>query len=348
MRNNDLHNPNLESDRESKIQNPKSKIGSLVWEIPLAILSFFFYKAMKFLIGNLYTIYLAINKKNASQWRVLSAETLKSPLSLPVLMTKGPRWNTHAIIGTLGPFLVKDTIAIDTESANSSARSWIAVIYSFPGYNTVTSLESEKLDPTDKWASLKLKPGQYSIGLRYYNRSEKITFPAVKVDERELVAASQIPSNINDFYYDLIQKKSWFYLALHYYIFTILRLRKWLPESFVKNEYLPVGAPDTTFFYGHLWRGQSLQVESDPVFVKNYDIYLTVYDRSSLPLFWSQLEQEKYLTQPIENNGFYLIRMRPKPDLEDSSAKKLAIESKLNDEDSLVRRLQILGQKMFA
>ncbi|MCU0535184.1 MAG: DUF6208 family protein [Hydrococcus sp. Prado102] len=361
MRNNDLHNPNLESDRESKIQNPKSKIGSLVWEIPLAILSFFFYKAMKFVIGNLYTIYLAINKKNASQWRVLSAETLKSPLSLPVLMTKGPRWNTHAIIGTLGPFSVKDAIAIDTESANASARSWIAVIYSFPGYETITSLESEKLNSTDKWVSLKLKPGQYSIGLRYYNRADKITFPAIKLGdcptlreplrgtdsgkaERELVASTQIPSNINDFYDDLIQKKSCFYLALHYYIFTILRLRKWLPEYFVKNEYLPVGAPDTAFFYGHLWRGQSLQVESEPVLVKNYDIYLTVYDRSSLPLCWSQLEQEKYLTQSIENNGFYLIRMRPKPSLTDESLKELAIASKLNDEDSLVRRLQILAQ----
>jgi hypothetical protein len=317
---------------------------SLVWEIPLAILSFFFYKAMKFFIGNLYTIYLAINKKNASQWRILSAETLKSPLSLPVLMTKGPRWNTHAIIGTLGPFSVEDKIAIATESANASARSWIAVIYSFPGYETITSLESEKLNPKDRWAILTLKPGKYSIGLRYYNRCDRITLPAVKVGESELVAASPIPANINDFYNDLIQKKNWFYLALHYYIFTILRLRQWLPESFVRNEYLPVGAPDTTFFYGHLWRGQSLQLEIEPLLVKNYNIYLTVYDRTSLPLFSSQPEQEKYLTQPIENNGFYLIRMRPKPNLEDSSAKKLAIESKLNDEDSLVRRLQILKQ----
>lgn len=337
---------------DKEIQIHKHPI-SLVWEIPLAILSFLFYKAIKFLIGNLYTIYLAINKKNAYQWRVLSEETLKSPLSLPVLMTKGPRWNTHAIIGTLGPFSVKDEIAIDTESANTSARSWIAVIYSFPGYETIASLESEKLNPTDKWATLKLKPGQYSIGLRYYNRSDKITFPAIQVGDcprgsgkgdRELVAASQIPSNINDFYSDLIQKKNWFYLALHYYIFTILRLRKWLPESFVRNEYLPVGAPDTAFFYGHLWCGQSLQIESEPLLVKNYDIYLTVYDRSSFPLFSSQLEQEKYLTQPIENNGFYLIRMRPKPDLIDKSSKKLSIGSKLEDRDSLVQRLQIFGQ----
>ena len=73
----------------------------LVWEIPLALLSLLFYKVMKFIIGNLFTIYLAVNKNKASQWRVLSQETLDSALSLPVLMTKGPRWNTHARINCL-------------------------------------------------------------------------------------------------------------------------------------------------------------------------------------------------------------------------------------------------------
>jgi hypothetical protein len=323
--------------------NKQNKVNSnslsFIWEIPLAFLSFFFYKAIKFLIGNLYTLYLLIDKKKTSQWRVLSAENLKSPLSLPVLMTKGPRWNTHAIIGTLGPFSVKESIAIDLDSANYSARSWIAVIYSFPDYQTITSLESNKLKSQEKWVSLKLKPGKYSIGLRYYHWLDQVNLPAVQVDGTEFVNRLPIPSDINDFYYDLIKRKNGFYLALHYYIFTILRLRKWLPESFVRNEYLPVGAPDTEFLYGYLMRGQSLQIEIHSVIATNYDFYLTLYDRSSLPLFWSRIEDEKYTTQPIENNGFYLIRIRPKS----NTVSNLSIKSQLEDENSLAQRLFVVA-----
>ncbi|WP_254658119.1 DUF6208 family protein [Pleurocapsa sp. PCC 7327] len=328
---------NMKSDRKIITNNRFSLIG----EIPLAILSLFFYKAMKFIVGNLYTFYLTVDKKKTFQWRVLSAENLKSSLSLPVLMTKGPRWNTHAIIGTLGPFSVKESIALDTESAKNSAGSWIAVIYSFPSYQTITSLESDRLNSQDKWETLKLKPGKYSIGLRYYQWRDRVNLPAVTIDGVEFVSSCPVPSDTNNFYYDLIKHKNWFYLALHYYIFTILRLRKYLPESFVRNEYLPVGAPDTQFVYGYLMRGQSLQIESNSSLVKNYNIYLTLYDRSSLPLFWSKIESEKFLTQPIENHGFYLIRLRSKPNLEGNSAIKLPIESQLKDEDSLVQRLQI-------
>lgn len=296
---------------------------------------------MKFLIGNLYIIYLAIDKKKTSQWRILSAETLKSALSLPVLMTKGPRWNTHAIIGTLGPFSVKESIAIALESTNNSARSWIAVIYSFPGYETIASIESEKIDSKNQWEFLNLKSGSYSIGLRYYNCFDNIIFPAIQVDKQEFVSSTPVSSDINNFYYDLIKRKNWFYLALHYYVFTILRLRKYLPESFVRNEYLPVGAPATEFFYDYLIAGQALQLSIDSSIIKNYDIYLTIYDRSSLPLFWSRVEQEKYTTQSIPNNGFYLIRIRPKPHWLNNSVNNLPIESHLIDDNNLVRHLQI-------
>ncbi|MGK7875131.1 MAG: DUF6208 family protein [Xenococcaceae cyanobacterium] len=313
----------------------KNNNWSLLWEIPLAFLSFLFYKAMKFVIGNLFTVYLTLNKEKASQWRVLSAETLKSPLTLPVLMTKGPRWNTHAIIGTLGPFAVKQSIALDVESANNSAKSWIAVVYSFPDYKTIASIESGKSEFEDRWASLQLQPGKYTLGLRYYNWSEQVDLPAVKVDGGEFVNSQAVPSDINEFYRDLIQCKNWFYLGLHYYIFTLLRLRKWLPESLIQSEYLPVGAPDTKFFYGYLKRGQSLQVEVHSLIITNYDIYLTVYDRSSLPISWCQIKEEKQITQAIENNGFYLIRIRQKSPLPKNLVSDLPLECQLNNEDNL-------------
>jgi hypothetical protein len=198
----------------------------LGWEIILALLSFLFYKVMKFIIGNIFTIYLIINKKQASQWRVLSQKTINAPLVLPVLMTKGPRWNTHAVIGTLGPFAVKESIEINIDTANSSARSWIAVVYSFPGYKTITNLESEQINQDNdlkkinnnpnSWQTIKLSPGKYSLGVRFYNRLDTITYPAIKVDGQLYVESFSVPNNINDYYYDLIKAKNWFYSSLHY------------------------------------------------------------------------------------------------------------------------------------
>jgi hypothetical protein len=319
---------------------------SLLWEIPLALLSFVFYKIMKLIIGNLFTIYLAIAKNKASQWRILSQETIDSPLSLPVLMTKGPRWNTHAVIGTLGPFSVKETMALDVETANNSARSWIVVVYSFPSYKTVTSIESDKINSSDRWHSLKLNSGKYSLAVRYYNRLDKLNYPTVKVDDRIFVESLSIPNNINDYYHTLIERKNWFYSSLHYYIFTILKLRKWLPESFVRREYLPVGAPDTHFVYNYLARGQVLKFEIAPTVINDFDVYFTLYDRSSLPLSWCVIETEEYSLPAATTNGFYLLRIRPKPEVEiqDSarpSVVAVAIASKLIQEDNSIQFWQI-------
>ena len=314
---------------------------SLIWEIPLAFLSFLFFKAMKFVIGNLFTVYLSLNKEKASQWRVLSEETLKFSLALPVLMTKGPRWNTHAIIGTLGPLTVKQSIALDLESMGKSAQSWVGAIYSFPEYKTVASLSSRSSDLGVQWQPLTLQPGKYTIGLRYYNWSNQVTLPGVKVDGEEKIAFQFIPSDINNFYCDLIKRKNWFYLWLHYYIYTILRLRKWLPESFVRREYLPVGAPDTKFFYGYLRRGQSLQVEVSSLILCNCDLYLTLYDRSSLPVSWCQLKEEKQIIQAIDNNGFYLIRVRPKSPFPENCVGDLPLDCQESGEENLTQQLKI-------
>jgi len=297
----------------------------LLWEIPLAIASFLFYKIMKFFIGNLYTLYLIFNQKVSSQWRVLSEENLKSPLSIPVLMTKGPRWNTHAVIGTLGPFTVQESLSFDLDSINSSAGSWIVVIYDFPAYRTITSLSKSEYSAQQGWFSLKLPPGKYSLGVRYYNYQNSLVFPAVKTDQKELVTAYSVPSDVNKFYAHLIEKKNLFYLALHYYIYTILRLKKWLPESFVRAEYLPVGAPDTQFFYDFIRKGESLEIRIDPVTLPQVDVYVTLYDRSSLPVATAKITslegigspqiKNQYCSQPMPSNGYYLVRVRHQNDI---------------------------------
>jgi hypothetical protein len=310
----------------------------ILWEIPLACLSFVFYKIVKFAIGNLFTVYLALNKKQASRWRVLSAKTIKAPLILPVLMTKGPRWNTHATIGTLGPFTVREAIAIDTKTANPSARSWIAVVYSFPGYKTITSLESEQLAADSDWYTLKLPAGRYSLAVRYYNRAEVINYPGIKIDNQLFVEPYNIPCDINKYYDDLINAKNWFYSSLHYYIFTILKLRNYLPESFVRREFLPVGAPATHFAYNYLDKKQTLEITTAPEIIQQFDIYFTLYDRSSLPLTWCVITEPKYTLAPQNIQGYFLLRIRPKPEFTQT---KIKVKSKTLVLDNLNQHLAI-------
>lgn len=310
----------------------------LLWEIPLALLSFVFYKVMKLIIGNLFTLYLAIDKKKASQWRVLSQKTINAPLVLPVLMTKGPRWNTHAIVGTLGPFSVKETIEIDLKTANNSSRSWIAAVYSFPGYKTITSIESEKIDSDLLWQTITLPPGKYSLAVRYYNRADTIVYPAIKVDNKLYVDTFEIPSNINDYYHHLIESKNWFYSSLHYYIFTILKLRNYLPESFVRREYLPVGAPATHFAYNYLESQQALKIKIEAEIIQQFDIYFTFYDRSSFPLSWCIITESEYSLPPQQTKGYFLLRVRPKPEY---AATDLKVESCLVKLDDSIQCWQI-------
>jgi Family of unknown function (DUF6208) len=290
---------------------------SYLWEIPLALFSFVFYKIAKFIIGNLYTIYLAINCKIGSRWQVLSQELIDSPLSLPVLMTKAPRWNTHATIGTLGPFLVGEYLELDLVAAGNSADSWIAIFYSFPQYQTIATIESEKIKTDDTWYKINLKSGKYTIGLRYYNTKNELVLPAIKIDDLECTEATKILPNINSFYEKLARYSSWFYLAMHYYIFTILRLRQYLPESFVKYEYLPVGATDTFFAYDYLDRRKKLQIQFPPEFLVEYELYLTFYNRSSFPVAWFKLDklntsEDIFIYKKHQENLSYLIRIRHK------------------------------------
>jgi hypothetical protein len=289
-------------------------------EIPFALLSFGFYKINKFVIGNLYTLYLSRNKKNAKQWRIISEDLLKKPLSLSVLMTKAPRWNTHATIGTLGPIAVNKELTINLETIRASTESWVGCIYDFPSYKTVFDFTPLTDDPSQSELKISLVPGKYTVGLRYYNPKEKMTFPLVQTDANIDVSPLEIPNTINDFYYTLATKTNFYFSCLHYYVFTILQLRKILPEGFVQYEFLPVGATDTQFFYGALNPTESLKIQIAEQWRSPFDFYLTLYNRASFPLSWQKLEGDTQI-DPLKVEGYYLIRMR---------AKSLEAEQKLS------------------
>ncbi|MGB7413897.1 MAG: DUF6208 family protein, partial [Thermosynechococcaceae cyanobacterium] len=147
-----------------------------------------------------------------------------------------------------------------------------------------------------------------------YECREAVVFPSVTIDgsSTPLIAAHSVSPQTNQFYDRLSQRHNWFYAALHYYIYTVLQLRDWLPESFVTREYLPVGNPDTTFIYGYVEAQCSLQIQIPSAVLENYDLYLTRYRRSSLPLFFTKMEQESITVPAFAGKGYYLIRIRPR------------------------------------
>ena len=74
--------------------------------------------------------------------------------------------------------------------------------------------------------------------------------------------------------------------------------------------------------------------------LNNFDVYFTLYDRSSLPLSWCIIESEQYSLPAPDRNGFYLLRIRPKPDVE---TKKCAVVSDLIQEDNSLQHWKVIN-----
>ena len=305
----------------SATTNPKHifTVAELFKEIPLAFFSFLFFKLMKFVFGNLYNFQLQRSSQKFI-WQPLSTETLESSFTLPFWMTFGPRLNTHAIIAPVGPLQVQHSVDIDVELAENSAKSWTIAIYQFPSYKTITriSASDSNLELAEKWKKITLSPGNYMLGLRYYDWEAAAIFPSVKVDGINVIQSQKIPSNINKFYGDLITKKNWFYYCLNYYVFTILALKRWLPESFVKKQFLPVGDSSLVYYYGLIRNHQSIKFTLDSKLFETYNVYLSLYDRASFVVDFYQIKDSEHKTVASKSDGFYLIRIRHKPGTKES------------------------------
>lgn len=288
----------------------------LLWELPLALLSFCFYRVNRLLISRLYRRFQSRLGSRATNWRLLNRETLNMPISLPVLMTTGPRWNTHALIGTLGPLKVSQSLSIRTSICLLSAASWTAVIYRFPDFLTVTQFSSLTVDSEKEWSNLLLPQGRYILGIRYYGLLSSPKMPDVRVDGLLTTRSIDTPSNTNEIYADLDKRTNPYYLALHFYIFTLLRLRKIFSQSFVHSELLPVGDPDTEFRYGLILAFHRLVVRMSSSCLNGRRVFLTVYNRASLPVLSEEIKDLNWTSSSFSADGFYLFRFRPlRPDV---------------------------------
>ena len=282
---------------------------SLLWAIPLSIASFVFYKTMRWLMRRLIVLNARVHSKRAPHWNVLSAESLKMKLALPGIMATGPRWNTHAIIAAAGPFAVRQSVSVDVAAAQRSAKAWTLVCYTFPDQRTAAHIGSIDAPLAGHEPSVQLAPGHYTVALRYYRWSENVQLPAISVDGTPLIPSQTIARSTNDFYVDLAKRRGLLYLWMHYYMYTLLHLRRLLPRSFIEREFLPMGNPETRFYYGALECGEALRFRIDPALLATHDIYVTIYTRDSFPAYWHQVQESQYTTSAARESGFYLVRI---------------------------------------
>jgi hypothetical protein len=305
----------------SPSSRPPRNLGpDLLWELPLGLLSWGFFHLNKALIARLYQKHLDRKALGSRRWQILSAETLQLPVSLPVLLTKGPRWNTHASIGTLGPLPVQHQLAIHIGEAHRSAEAWSVVVYRYPSFETFRELGSLTTPAEEGWSVLALPAGQYVLGVRYYGLQSEPRLPAVQLDRAagegrpgsDAVASEPLPPDGNRVYDTLAQRTSPYHHALHHYVHTMLRLRRWLPPAFVRREFLPVGDPFTEFRYGWFAPGSQLQVRCAARLLEEYRVLLSVYNRASLPVHSHAITDPVTLTPRFEHAGFYLFRLRPR------------------------------------
>jgi acyl transferase domain-containing protein/pimeloyl-ACP methyl ester carboxylesterase/short-subunit dehydrogenase/aryl carrier-like protein len=287
----------------------------LLWELPLAPLSFLYFRYMRALVG--YGLNRELQKESGRRWMPLSAELLAMPWATWVFATMGPRWNTHAAVASAGPIDVKKQLSVNVAAAKNAAKSWAITVYTFPEAKTIARIGSIDGPFDSDWETISLLPGRYSLALRYYEWRVDADLPEVMADGALVLERSMIWQDINEFYADLRNSKSWLYTLAHYYVFVMLRCRRCLPGSFVRREYLPVGDANTFFLYDYVRKGESLSFDIDSALLAESRIYFTLYDRASFPVVWYRVTKEHHETSRIEQDGFYLVRI-PETDPEGS------------------------------
>ena len=280
----------------------------VIWELPLAALSLLFHRTIKFVVIRLGLRHYRVNPGAFMRWRVLSRDYLESPHSLARYMLVGPRWNTHAIVATAGPFRVERTVSMDLGALIRSAQYWAVGAKHFPSFEdeaqvgSLTHAAAESL-------TLELPPGDYYIACRYYLWSDKPVFPAVCVDGQERAQAVEISSDVNEFYQDLQQRSTAFYLCVHYYVHALVKWRRLFSEAWIRRELLPVGNQETRFHYGVLRKGEGLEFRIDPAMLETHRVYCTVYDRASFPFLWFEIAEAECAGPSCARAGVYLVRV---------------------------------------
>lgn len=294
---------------------------SAIWNLGLGALSLVWSELIRRFLRWALNQRLKKKPELARSWRTISKEMIQQPGAMASLLTTAPRWNPHAVIATAGPIPARHEISIDREVCDVSAGEWTVVVCRFGDHRVVGTFHH-----SDHQAGqlLRVQPGEYQLFLRYYHRKVPAKFPSIFSDGQKICSASEVDPENQRFYPDLIQRDKWFYRTLNYYVFPALKyLSRWAPK-WVDRRYLPLGNPETQFLYGYYEKNEELCLEIDREALNQNFIYITLYNRSSLPWSWEEITETKWKSMKTDFRGFYLVRVNARKSMEPDSNYKIA------------------------
>lgn len=277
----------------------------------LAACSYLFHELMRGMV-QLLLLVLALSSKRKrtpqlERWRSYSEDCGK-PGFLPVASVIGPRWNCHAMVAGLGPVDVQETIACPVHELSARADSWSLVVYD-QRMRTVAWTGSCRLP--GEHASFALPAGRYSLSLRFYAESDAMLVPDVLVDGRSLACGRVIEGEATRYAAVLESvrgRQGWFYRALHYYVFHFLKYPRARRDAWLRQQFLPVGNPDTEWSYGSLAAGERLAIASDPAEQAHVSVYVAFYNWASFPEFWCRVGELEWLSPRFDDDVAYAVR----------------------------------------
>lgn len=242
-------------------------------------------------------------------WKVMD-EAFLAPLSVMTAYSLlAPRWNVHAAIAVSPILRVEGQLSVDVATANSASPRWTLVVHDKEG--TVGALGTTNTEPDASWASIDLSPGLYRLVIRLYEPGPEAVVPEVRVDGEPALAELVLPEDPTRVYRNLRARGRLRHKALQRYVYPMVRLRRFLGEEHVKRQYLPVGNPETHFRFGVVERGQRLELRPPDELPDDCGLYLCLYDRSSLPMWFAPVPREGVQTPPAPDDGTWLVRIVP-------------------------------------
>jgi hypothetical protein len=255
-----------------------------------------------------------LRKGAPHRWRTIS-EDLEKRGGFHIVSVIAPRWNCHALLASLSPIWIDRSLTLELEGFGSQADSWSLVLYD-------DSLKMQQwvgsATISEKRVTWHLPPAAYTLSLRYYADGDDIEVPTVVIDGSVRVVGRKIAGEAPRYkrHLKIIRNRSGpHFRLLHYYVFYNLS-RKEKCAALLRQQFLPVGNPDTEWHYGHLAVGERLGIRSNNAHQHAYNTYVCFYNWASFPVEWHTIKSLEWCGDPFDQAVGYAIRrvLKGKPD----------------------------------
>ncbi len=257
---------------------------------------------------NTYSKMLAIEKPTIWVTGLGTAQNGPFGYFLPYFL--GPRWNCAAMTASIGPLKVKKVITIDTINL-MGADSWTLLILDTDLKPIARSVTTQ----TDRIRSFTVPEGNHWVMIRYYASNNHLPVPEVRTDGK-LIAPRGIFENEQLKYQAFLDgirgNTSMFFRFLHLHSFSHIDTPVQQHRDQSKQQFLPLGSPETVFRFGRLPAGEALFVDVSEELYQRAKVYIVFYNTASFPVAWHTLEKNRNSLLPMPSKAFYLIRTVPR------------------------------------